>query len=62
MANTKDIVEHRGPQLTASASEIRIDLALPCRSPHRLETGGPPWARRVLRVDVSGSVRKKDES
>ena len=48
MANTKDIVEHRGPQLTASASEIRIDLALPCRSLvvvvalHRLETDGPP--------------------
>ena len=51
MADTKDIVAHRGPQSSAFASEIRIDLALPCRSlvvvvaPHRLETGGPPWAR-----------------
>ena len=32
MANTKDIVEHRGPQLTASFSEIRLDLGLFRRS------------------------------
>jgi hypothetical protein len=38
----------RGPQSTASASEIRLDLALPRRPllvVVRPETGGSSWAR-----------------